>query len=161
MDICQRGFGALLYPCIPTTWTLSPFGYGERYVRGTANKPGQPRRGIYERAHVVALEGVLGRKLQPGMQSNHHCDNRGCIQPQHLYEGTQVQNIQDMRDRKRGWSPFEHGLVGIPRILGPEREREMSRRYAAGGISQTRLAREFGVSQPTASRIIARNTQTE
>lgn len=31
----------------------------------------------------------------------HHCDNRSCIRPEHLYEGTRRENIDDMINRKR------------------------------------------------------------
>ena len=166
MVICQRGAFALLYPCIPTDWWLSPYGYGERYVTGSCVVTRSPRRKVSfkrERAHVVALEQKLGRPLRPGMQANHHCDDRACIQREHLYEGTQQQNVQDMWDRKRGWSPFAHGLIGNPRghgfigkpkVLTPEKEAEVQQRYAAGGISQAALAAEYGVSQPTISRVV-------
>jgi hypothetical protein len=154
MEICQRGFAALLYPCVLSDWPRSRYGYGEQYVKGTANKPGHARRGLYLRAHVFELERKLGRPLQPGMQSNHHCDERACVQHEHLYEGTQIQNVQDMWDRKRGYSAYAHGVIGTPRALTGAQESEVRRRYALGSISQAQLAREFGISQPTISRII-------
>lgn len=154
MVICQRGFGALLFPCIPTDWPLSRYGYGERYIKGSCTKlPSGKFRSINERAHVVALERKLRRPRRPGAQANHHCDNRACIQSQHLYEGTQVQNIQDMHDRKRGYSHFATGLYQVPRALTEEQERHLAARYAAGGITLDRLSAEFGVSKATASRI--------
>jgi hypothetical protein len=52
-------------------------------------------------AHTVALEGKLGRPLGPGMQANHHCDVRHCVNPEHLYEGTHKQNMADMVARSR------------------------------------------------------------
>lgn len=34
-----------------------------------------------------------------GKQINHHCDNPPCVRPDHLYVGTQLENIAD-RDRR-------------------------------------------------------------
>lgn len=42
------------------------------------------------------LETVLKRKLLPGMETCHDCNNRGCINPEHVYEGTHAQNGIDM-----------------------------------------------------------------
>jgi len=36
-----------------------------------------------------------------GFSVLHHCDNRKCFNPKHLYTGTQKQNVRDMWDRGR------------------------------------------------------------
>ncbi len=55
-------------------------------------------------AHRLALETALGRPIRDGMYANHHCDNRRCVRPRHLYEGTPKENVDDMIQRGR-WSP--------------------------------------------------------
>lgn len=52
-------------------------------------------------AHVVAWVDAHGRLPDPGMQINHHCDNPPCVEPSHLYEGTQRDNMQDKVARGR------------------------------------------------------------
>ncbi len=42
-----------------------------------------------------------------------------------------------------------------------DRVRAIRARYAAGGISQTKLAEEFGIDQTTVSRVVLRQTWTE
>ena len=34
-------------------------------------------------------------------QVNHHCDNRKCVNPEHFYEGDQIENMRDARVRGR------------------------------------------------------------
>ncbi len=41
------------------------------------------------------------RPIDKEFQINHNCDNPKCINPDHLYLGTQQQNIKDMEDRGR------------------------------------------------------------
>ena len=51
-------------------------------------------------AHVAALELKLGRPLQKGCIACHTCDNVGCVNFDHLYEGTHKTNKQDMKERQ-------------------------------------------------------------
>lgn len=51
------------------------------------------------RGNRWALERSLGRPLRKGMQSLHHCDNKRCVNTDHLYEGTHQDNMDDLRER--------------------------------------------------------------
>jgi hypothetical protein len=73
--------------------------------------------------HRVALRLKLGREIAPGMNANHTCHNRLCVNPDHLYEGTQRQKIDDMvRDQVRFG-----GLEG--RRTGPRNRKDANRVY--------------------------------
>lgn len=54
------------------------------------------------RVHRVVLEHKLGRKIKKGMFACHTCDNRKCVNPEHLYEGTHQDNMNDLVLRSRG-----------------------------------------------------------
>jgi len=53
------------------------------------------------RVTSIVLEAKLGRKLLPGMFALHKCDNRSCANPDHLFEGTQLDNMIDMSRKGR------------------------------------------------------------
>lgn len=52
-------------------------------------------------AHRVSLEHKLGRPLLPHMLACHACDNRPCINPDHLFEGDVAANNRDMQQKGR------------------------------------------------------------
>jgi hypothetical protein len=123
-------------------WTGSPdtHGYGRFYSgreRGTLP------------AHVFAWEQANGRRVIPGMDICHRCDNPPCVNPAHLFEGTRSDNVQDMLAKLRGAqgeaSP-EHRLKAVQVIA-------IRQRYAAGEPS-TRLAAEYGVKRNTIGNIV-------
>lgn len=83
-----------LYKINPTTkcweWQLTKHSSGHGVWRWN---------GKYQTAHRVSLM-ILGVELGD-LQVNHHCDNAGCVNPEHLYLGTQQQNMQDRSQRSR------------------------------------------------------------
>ena len=65
----------------------------------------EPRRTV--RAHRAAWELVHG-PIGPGLVVCHKCDNPICINVEHLFVGTQADNMADLRwkrfQRKMGWA---------------------------------------------------------
>ena len=53
------------------------------------------------KAHRVAYELTFG-EIPNNLCVLHHCDNKWCVNPQHLYAGTQKDNMADRSARGRG-----------------------------------------------------------
>jgi hypothetical protein len=73
--------------------------------------------GTNTRASRHVLEHKLGRPIREGMQANHTCDVSLCVNPAHLYEGTQRDNVADMHRRGRyrnQFTPMTHCIHGHP-----------------------------------------------
>ncbi|QKE55702.1 hypothetical protein vBYpPT3_00043 [Yersinia phage vB_YpP_T3] len=55
--------------------------------------------GVHWMAHRYALHVHLKRPLKEGCVVTHSCDNPSCVNPEHLSEGTQKENIEDCRSK--------------------------------------------------------------
>lgn len=71
----------------------------------------------------------------------HKCDNPGCINPDHLYDGNQLQNSIDKMSRGRGNRTLSAGQAAAIRRLKPY-------------FTNWELARFFGVQAGTISAVI-------
>lgn len=76
--------------CWIWTGTESRYGYGQLRLNGT-----------WTLAHRKSFELHKG-EIPAGLSVLHHCDNRLCVNPDHLYAGTAMNNVQDMLKRGRG-----------------------------------------------------------
>lgn len=52
-------------------------------------------------AHRVSWMIAHSRMPRPDLQILHSCDNRRCVNPAHLREGTNLENVRDMHRRGR------------------------------------------------------------
>ncbi len=107
-------------------------------------------RSISELAHRVAFVIEHGRGPIGGVV-RHGCDNPSCVRPEHLEEGTLLDNNRDAAHRGRTARGEKNGAAK----LNEARVKEIRQRFV-GGESQGKLAREFGVTQPLVSDIVNR-----
>ena len=126
---------------------------GWRGVRGHARLSFKGKHYLVGR---LVLEKKLGRKLRPGLQALHKCNNPPCIEASHLYEGTHDDN---MRDRKSdgGYSTAAKGTAHGCAVLGEHQVKaiRLTLRNAPRGTAR-RLAEHYGVAPTTIYAIKAR-----
>lgn len=93
--------------------------------------------------------------IPDGMDVLHRCDRPICVNPAHLFLGTQADNNRDRIGKGRNGQHYLAKNGGNCKLT-IEQVKEIRARYAAGGKrnSQTSLAAEYGVKQPQISRIV-------
>lgn len=105
--------------------------------------------GKLEQAHRAAWM-VFKGDIPEGMQVNHKCNNRPCINPDHLYICDQVQNMKDMSDAGRG--KWHKGSDNSQSKLNDESVREIKLLIDSGATNRS-IAGFFDVSQSCISSI--------
>jgi len=73
----------------------------------------------------------------PSLHVLHTCDNPACVNPNHLFEGTNRDNINDKLSKDRGGS----------RYLTIAQRRELLAKSQLGLFSERELAKQFGVTR--------------
>lgn len=124
-----------------TAWTKED-GYG-RFARSRAD---------YPYAHRVSYQIYVG-EIPEGKQINHRCDNRSCVNPDHLYAGTQQDNVDDAKERT-GFLEGRQGENSATAKLTADEVREIRRRYETEDITHRELGDGYGVSHTAIGRAI-------
>lgn len=101
------------------------------------------------RVHWTAKRGPI----PDGGYVCHHCDHRPCVRIEHLFLGSQRDNMRDCAAKGRNW--HRGGEENPSARLNEDRVREILHRLAAGE-GQNALSREFGVSSSLVNRISLR-----
>lgn len=112
-------------------------------------------RGIVWKAHRLSWVLHFG-PIPDGLFVLHQCDNPPCVNPEHLFLGTQPDNVHDMQAKGRGRTAQQFGIAN-PMTKAPNGDVVIIReRYAVGGVTQKALGIEFGLSQTQIGRIVRR-----
>jgi hypothetical protein len=123
------------------------------------------RDGITMRAHRLSYLLFKG-PLISGLQVRHLCNNKLCVNPDHLEQGTQHENAQDFV--RTGWYQSDAWKANRQKIrhLTPEQEKKIrakygtKKRHVAGRVTFQSLADEYNVSLKVIWRCINATTRT-
>lgn len=124
-------------------WQAGKFsqGYGATHIS---------RKVVY--AHRVSYE-IHNGPIPDGLFVCHSCDNPACVNPAHLWLGTQAENMHDCQAKGRSARKAARRNV-------PLTDAEVQAIRERSGERGSALAKEFGVSPSLISRIIHRTRWT-
>lgn len=94
--------------------------------------------------------------IPPGMMVCHTCDNRKCVNPAHLWLGTNADNIKDARVKGH----FANRFLGSKSHFAKLTDKKVLaiRKRYADGESRNSLAKEYGVTSHAIYDVIKRHT---
>lgn len=123
---------------------------------------GKPRKDGYGQIQINKEKKIASRvswaihfgDIPKGLEVCHKCDNRICVNPNHLFLGTQKENMEDAVSKGRMHLGEKHGLSK----LTDKQAVEIRKLYATGKFSQSKLGEQFGVSQTIIYLLVNRKT---
>jgi hypothetical protein len=138
-----------LGPCWMWTGSVNSYGYGTvALVRFGRRRTG---------THRLSWE-IHNGPIPNGLRVLHHCDNPPCVRPDHLFVGTQADNMADMNEKRRN-GRFKHpesypvGSSVKQSVLTEEQVVDMRQRRA-NGEPLIALSQAFGISRTGVKRIV-------
>lgn len=141
-------------PDLPGCWLWS--GLCDDYGYGIVTTGG-----VHVRAHVIS-HGLFIGPVPDGLQVLHKCDTPPCARPDHLYAGTQGQNMRDAVARGRHVSPLKTN----PNLAARGEDSGLTtlvnadvleiRRLGRAGFTQRKIALAFGISPAGVGMILRR-----
>ncbi len=132
--------------CWEWTGSILASGYGCLGING--------RTELSHRASFAAFKG----EIPAGFDVCHACDNRRCVNPDHLFAGTRKENMLDCKSKGRTSHVVRvnGSCVGTSKLS--ERDIPAIRALVESGKNFTQVARIYGITRHCVSHIINRKT---
>ena len=89
-------------------------------------------------------------KISKGLYILHTCDNPSCVNPEHLWQGTQLENMRDCHNKGRGARGKKIWNYKLKKV----QVNEIRKKYNKGKITQRELAKQYNVDSSHISNII-------
>jgi len=133
--------------CWLWTASLNKFGYG---AFGIGTRASAAKSSAWALAHRWAYEATYG-PIPSDRYVLHRCHIRACVRPDHLYLGTQADNMRDMVE-----AGHNHRMAGEdhPRAKLTAASVRLIRMAYQDQARQIDLARRFGVSPEAIANIV-------
>jgi hypothetical protein len=117
-------------------------GYGDFVIDWDAN--------THRAAHRASWE-IANGPIPDGLLVLHNCpdgDNPLCVRPDHLFLGTQADNMRDMVGKNRS----ARATISVATV------REIRQRHEAEGIGPSQLAAEYGMTRSGIRHLLSRRS---
>lgn len=109
------------------------------------------KKGVAKKASRISWELKNGPIIN-GLFVLHKCDNPGCIRPEHLFLGTQQDNVRDCSNKGR----ISRGSNRPASKLTGEQVLEIRKIHKNGSKTYTKTSRQFNVSETLIRTIVSR-----
>lgn len=126
---------------------ITPKGYG--HFRVTS-------KGM-TRSHRFSYEIAFG-KIPDGFLVLHKCDNRKCVNPSHLFLGTNDDNMKDMARKGRGRTLIRLGEDSPVHKLTLKDVMEIRELYSTGQYTYLQLSDRFNITYQHVGSVVTRKT---
>lgn len=146
LDNCDQSGGA--DACWPWLKNVDNKGYGRLTVHGRLDRVGKGK-GFF--AHRVMFELHTGEILAPEIKVLHSCDNPPCINPDHLFKGTQLDNVHDMM--RKGRAGYTLNKARGSKHHGATISEETALAIFKSSLSLDKAAAHFGVTRDIVGKI--------
>ena len=127
-------------------------------IRGNSGYGAFKINGKVKSAHRVSWEIYNNKSVPEGLLVCHKCNNRLCVNPEHLYVGTYVDNMRDaIRNGVRDHYKYVYGeKVGTAK-LSEDNILEIVRLHEEG-LSQKEIAKKFKVDRSAIGNVLRGKT---
>lgn len=125
-------------------------GYG-RFSVGNSRHANGTRRNSMVGAHRFSFEQTGGPA--GSLFVLHRCDNPRCVRPEHLFLGTNLDNVRDMDAKGRRVSVSKRGSEHGNAVLDEASALRIYQLASSREITGREIARQFGVCFSTVSHI--------
>ena len=124
---------------------LDAYGYGYLYDK----KPLKAHRVSYEIHYAEPLN---------DLQCLHKCDNPSCVNPLHLFAGTNLDNVRDKVKKGRCYTGYQKGESNGASKLADSDVIKIRKLYQSGKYTTIKLGHLYNVNRSTISYIINNKT---
>lgn len=123
---------------------INKSGYGNMNINGKTTS-----------SHRISWQINFG-EIPKGLYVCHHCDNRKCVNPSHLFLGTNDDNMKDMKMKGRGKGKYQFGETNSMSKLTSKEVIEIRELYASGKYTLLKIANKYNISFQHVSDLIHR-----